>query len=133
MAAIVRSALFLICVAASAQTPADVVTFLRGTASDLANAHEITAQDFLARFDRDMPRYADLSNAVRELVSRWEVGSAIEIVTDAGDASKRVMELDWLLEVQDHAPRRVVVKCTIEKRGKKWVFTSFEPVDLFKN
>ena len=37
MAAIVRSALFLICAAAFAQTPADVVTFLRGTATDLGS------------------------------------------------------------------------------------------------
>ena len=132
MAAIVRSALFLICAAAFAQTPADVVTFLRGTATDLGNAHDFTPHNFLDRFDSDMPHYVELSNAVQELAGRWEVGSAIEIVTDSGDDRKRTMQLDWVLEVQDHRPRREIVKVTIEKRGKKWMFTSFEPVSLFQ-
>ena len=133
MAVIARSALFLICAIAWGQTPADVIQFLRGTASDLANAHDSTAHNFLNRFDRDMPHYVELSNAVEAMVARWEAGSAIEIVKDAGDGTRRVMELDWVLEVEDHAPRRHIVKCTIEKRGKSWKFTLFDPVDLFKN
>jgi hypothetical protein len=133
MAAIARKAAFLFCAVAWAQTPNDVIQFLRNVASDLANAHDNTAQEFLSRFDRDMPNFGDLKNNVETTVSRWEVGSAIEIVTDSGNERKRTMELDWVLEVQDHAPRRQVVKCTVEKRGKNWKFTSFDPVDLFKN
>jgi hypothetical protein len=131
MAAIARSA-FLICAVAFGQTPADVIQFLRGTTTALANAHETGPRDFLDHFDRDMPEYAKMREWVETLVARWEVGSALEIVTDSGDEKRRVMELDWILEVQDHAPRRQIVKATIEKRGKNWKFTSLAPVDFFR-
>lgn len=84
------------------------------------------------RFDPSMPRYAELRNNVEALVTRAEVGSAIEIVTDSGDEHRRELQLDWLLEIQDQQPRRKIVKCTIEKRGKDWKFTSIDPVDFFK-
>ncbi len=106
--------------------------FLRSAATILAGAHEMGAREFLGLFDSSMPKYADLRANVEALVARAEVGSAIEIASDSGDDRRRVMELDWLLEIQDRAPRRQVVKVTIEKRGKKWIFTSIEPVDFFK-
>jgi hypothetical protein len=131
MAAIVRSAI-LICALASAQTAGDVILFLRSTATVLANAHENGPREFLDRFDKSMPDYATLRGYVEALVARAEVGSAIEVVTDSGDERRRVLELDWVLEVQDQRPRRQVLKCTIEKRGKNWKFVSLEPVDFFK-
>jgi len=114
------------------ETPAGVIQFLRTTAAVLANAHENGPREFLGRFDRDMPGYAGLRTDVEGLVAQAEIGSAIEIVNDSGDEKRRVMELDWLLEVQDQRPRRQVLKCTIEKRGKAWKFTSLQPVDFFK-
>jgi hypothetical protein len=113
-------------------TPADVIQFLRSTATVLADAHENGPQEFLDHFDRDMPDYAIFRGYLETLVARAEVGSAIDIVSDSGNEQKRVMELDWLLEIQDQAPRRKIIKCTIEKRGKNWKFTSIEPVDFFK-
>jgi hypothetical protein len=133
MVAIARSAAALFfCAAAIAQTPSDVVQFLRGTATVLANAHDDGPREFLDHFERTMPGYATLRGYVEALVARAEVGSAIEIVSDSGDERKRVLELDWVLEVQDQRPRRHVLKCTIEKRGKSWKFTSLDPVDFFK-
>jgi hypothetical protein len=79
-----------------------------------------------------MPGYADVRNNVESLVARSEVSSQIEVVSEAGDDRKRVMELDWVLEVTDQLPRRKIVKVTLEKRGKKWKFTRFEPADFFK-
>ncbi len=117
---------------AFAQAPADVVLFLRGTATVLANAHENGPREFLDRFDRQMPQYAAMRANIEELVARAEIGSAIEIVSDSGDDRRRVMELDWILEIQDKAPRRQVLKCTIEKLGKNWKFVALEPVDFFK-
>jgi hypothetical protein len=66
------------------------------------------------------------------LAGRAEVGSAIEIVSDSGDEHRRALELDWVLEIQDQRPRRQVLKCTIEKHGRNWKFTSLEPVEFFK-
>jgi len=89
-------------------------------------------REFLDLFDRDMKNFAELREHVQGLTARAEVGSAIEIVSDEGDEQRRVMELDWVLEIQDQAPRRRVLKCTLEKRAKKWKFTSLDPVDFFK-
>lgn len=122
----------------TAETPADLVQFLRSTALALAQAHEGDARGipdasaFLECFDSDMPRYAEFRDEIETLIQRAEVGSNIEIVTDEGDDSKRKLELDWVLEIQDQRPRRGILKCTIEKRKKKWVFTGLEPVDFFK-
>jgi hypothetical protein len=134
-----RLGLFLlVCGMAGGQTPDDVVQFLRSTALALAGAHEgdargiPDAREFLECFDSSMPGYAALRDEIQSLVQRAEVGSAIEIVTDEGDESKRKMELDWVLEIQDQRPRRGLLKCTIEKRKKKWVFTGLEPVEFFK-
>ena len=131
MAAIAPS-LILLCAVALAETPADAVYFLRSAATSLADAHENGPQEFLDHFDRDMPQFAAFRNNVESLVGRAEVGTTIDIVTDSGDEKRRVMELDWVLEIQDQLPRRQVVKVTIEKRGKKWIFTSLAPVDFFK-
>lgn len=131
MAAIVRSAI-LFCALALAETPDDVIRFLRGTATVLADAHENGPREFLDRFDKSMPGYATFRDYLEALVARTEVGSAIEIVSDSGDEHRRLLELDWVLEVQDQSPRRQVVKCTIEKRGKNWKFISLEPLDFFK-
>ena len=117
---------------ARAETPPDVIQFLRSTAAILANVGDFGPQEFLDRFDRDMPNYAAFRGYVEALVARAEIGSAIEIVKDSGDDRRRSIALDWVLEVQDQLPRRKILKCTIEKRGKKWVFTSLEPVEFFK-
>lgn len=117
---------------ATAETP-EMVTFVRTTAAALAEAHDDhNARQFLDRFDSAMPGFATLRDEVEELVARAEVGSAIEIATETGDENRRVLELDWVLEIQDKPPRRKVVQCTVEKRGKDWKITSLEPIDFFK-
>ena len=52
--------------------------------------------------------------------------------TDDGDENKRVLQLDWLLEIQDQRPRRKIVKCTIERVKGKWKITALDPIDFFK-
>jgi hypothetical protein len=133
-----RWGLFLIGVLAAAQTPDDVVRFLRSTAMALSDAHgggalgTNDARPFLECFDSSMPRFAELRGEIETLVERAEVGSAIEIVSDEGDDSKRMMELDWVLEVQDQRPRRAILKVTLEKRKKEWKITALDPVEFFK-
>jgi hypothetical protein len=126
------SLLFAIAALAMPDSP-EMVTFLRSTAAALAEAHdEHDARTFLDHFDRAMPGFATLRQQVEELVARAGVGSAIEIATESGDENRRTLELDWVLEIQDQRPRRKVVKCTIERRGKDWKFTTLEPLDFFK-
>lgn len=134
------------CAMAQWDTPPDVVQFLRDVGTDLANAHMKDPinesysgpERFLDHFDSSMKGYSQLREYVRELISRTEIGSAIEVAQDSGDDHKREMKLDWTLEIhdqtmrQDRPPRRELVKCTIEKRGKTWKFVAFEPIELFK-
>jgi len=139
--------LLMTCLLASAQesTPPDVVNFLRDVGTDLANAHpdplkhpDLSAGQFLDHFDPAMPGFAKLQAYVAELTARVEVGSAIEIASESGDDRQREMQLDWVLELrddtlnQDKPPRRELIKCTIEKKGKKWKFVAFEPIEFFK-
>ena len=109
--------------------PKDVLAFIRTATEALANQD---ADDFLSHFDPKMPGYAKLSDDVQALLARSEVSSTIEIVSDRGDNQKQTLELDWLLEIDQNAPSRRIVKCALEKQGKKWKFVSFDPLGLFE-
>lgn len=137
-----RTALFLttavFAMAQLPQTPQDVTDFLASAASALSEAHSIyptvasDAGPFLDHFDSNMPGYTDLRNNVEALVAEAMVGSSIEVVSDTGNDQKRTMELDWILDIENQALRRQIVKVTIEKQKKKWKFTSLSPIDFFK-
>ena len=109
--------------------PRDVLDFFRTAAEALADKD---ASAFLEHFDAKMTGYETLSSQVQALVERADVASSIEIVEDHGDSHQHVLRLDWLLRVGMDLPRRQIVKCTIEKQGRKWKITSFDPVELFK-
>lgn len=123
---------------APAQSSPDVVLFFRSVGSSLAEAHDADglghpdASVFLSKFDPNMPGYSEVRDDIESLVTEYQVGASIELLTDEGDANQRVLQLDWILEVPDHAPRRKLVKCTIEREKKDWKITRFEPLDLFK-
>jgi hypothetical protein len=109
--------------------PKDVLAFIRTAGEALANQD---ADDFLSHFDPKMPGYAKLSDDVQALLARSEVSSTIEIISDSGDNQKQTLELDWLLQIDQNAASRRIVKCVLEKQGKKWKFVSFDPLNLFE-
>jgi hypothetical protein len=121
--------LFLFASLAIAQPPADVLAFFRATAEALANNEP---RNFFDQFDSSMPGYVTLHDEVESLLAAHEVGSTIEVVSNDGDDRKQVLELDWLLSVSDAGDRRQIVKCRIERQGKRWKITSFDPVEFFK-
>ena len=122
----------------AADPPQEVVEFFQSATRALADAHTNKADlpnaaaGFLDYFDRDMPNYGRLQANVEDLVSRTNVGSAVEFVTDTGDSQKRELDVDWVLEIPDQRTRRKVLKMTIEKRGKHWKITSLDDPDFFK-
>ncbi len=125
----------------AADPPPDVIDFFRTVTRALAEAHPddprfpTNASAFMDHFDPRMKGYGELRGYVEDLVSRAQIGSAVEFVTDEvdkQDANKRTLDLDWVLEIGDNAPRRKLLKCVIEKHGKKWKITALEPVDFFK-
>ena len=113
---------------AAAEPPPDVVEFLRTLGVALAEGEP---QQFLDKFDPAWSGYRQLHDDVTDLLTRFQVGSAIEVVSDQGDDQKRTLELDWLLTIEGVEERRKIVKCTIEKQGKKWRIVALDPASLF--
>ena len=109
--------------------PAQMEVF-RAVTEALANQD---AEVFLDQFDAKMPQYEKLRDEIQELFGMaQEIGSTIDVITDEGDEQKRTLELDWLLKVDNDDPRRQIVKCQVEKQGKKWKITALDPVEFFK-
>jgi hypothetical protein len=112
----------------------DVWNVLTDAASALS---EGSAMRFLALFDRSMRDYRVLEANITALVNQDQVQSSIELLSDEGDSTTRMVELDWFLQVveqQDTAGltrRRERVRCRLAKRGKKWLVTSIEPLAFF--
>jgi len=135
-------AVLMLVVLALEDPPKDVIDFFRSVAATLADADRDVntkegsrprrATEFLDHFDKSMPGYAEFSGQIEEMVGAGEVAATIDFVNTEGNDRKRTLDLDWLLECEGQRPKRAVIKCTIEKRGKKWKITSIAPIDFFK-
>lgn len=113
--------------------PKDVLDFFRSLATALGDAHrDGTARAFLEHFDASMPGYAGFSDRIEAMTAEGEVGVAIDFVNVKPGGAKMDLDLDWLLQPEGQQPRRAVLRCTIEKRGKKWMVTSLAPLDFFR-
>ncbi len=110
-----------------ADPPQDVLDFVRTAAENLADQNP---QGFLDHFDREMPGYSILKDEI-EALTYADVSSTIEFATDEGDDHARTMQLDWILRINGGTPKRQLIDCKIEKRGKKWKITSFRPLEFF--
>jgi hypothetical protein len=115
--------------AALAQTPTAVLDVFEAAGAALVNQD---ADSFLDQFDKQMAGYATLRDEIQELTAADDASSTVDVITDQGDDKKRTLSLDWVLRIGSDRPRRQIVKCTVEKQGKKWKITAFEPVELFK-
>lgn len=135
-------AVLLLAVLAFEDPPKDVIEFFRSVAGTLADADRDVgdtklvrprrATEFLDHFDKSMPGYAEFSAQVEDMVGAGEVSTNIDFINTAGDDRKRTLDLDWLLQCEGQRPKRAVIQCTIEKRGKKWKITSIAPIEFFK-
>ena len=85
-------------------------------------------------FDPAMPRIEPLRAAFHALVEKFEVASAISILS----LENRTVVLDWFLELKSRgssAPverRRSNVKCQVGRKGKAWRIVNLEPVEYFE-
>jgi hypothetical protein len=92
---------------------------------------------FMKNIDPAMPEYEQLRARVTALMAQAEVVSSIDFLIDEGDDTRRTVEVDWLLQIRPVADfgalerRRQVVKCSLERRGKKWLVTALAPVAFF--
>ena len=112
------------------ERPAPQMEVFRDIAEALANRD---ADAFLDQFDRQMPGYETLRAEIRELLAvTQEIGTTVDVISDEGDEQKRSLELDWVLKIDTADPRRQIVKCQIQKQGKKWKIMKLEPVEFFR-
>jgi hypothetical protein len=135
-------ALLLLGMLAFEDPPKDVIDFFRSVAATLADAGRDVntrergrardAAEFLEHFDKAMPGYAEFSGQIQAMVGAGDVSTTIDFINTEGDGQKRTLDLDWLLLCEGEGPKRAVIKCTIEKRGRKWKITSIAPIDFFK-
>ncbi len=126
-------AVLLLAMFAMEDPPRDVIDFFRSAAMELREAHDPgRGGGFLDHFDKSLPGSVDFSDRVEAMVAAGEVSTTIDFVNTEGNDQKRTLDLDWLLQCEGERPKRQVVKCTIEKRGKKWKITSIAPVEFFK-
>jgi hypothetical protein len=87
------------------------------------------AHAFLNHFDPKMPQYEKLRSEIQDLFGMaQEIGSTIDVITLDGNK----LELDWLLRIDNAEPRRQIVKCQVEKQGKKWTIIALDPVEFFR-
>jgi len=95
------------------------------------------AEPFVDALDPSMSGYRDLAANVRALAAQTEVTSAIEVLTESGDATHQDVQLDWFLEITQKSDplnlvrRRETVKCRLEKQKKKWRIVALEPAAFF--
>lgn len=108
--------------------PKDVGDFFVSAVQALADKDSAA---FLDHFDRKMPGYAAFRDNVTALLDKSEVVSNVAFITDDGDANQRMLQLDWYVQIDQDRPRRQIVKCTIQRQGKKWKIVTFEPLDFF--
>jgi hypothetical protein len=120
---------------ARADTHADVVDLL---ASMTAALSDNNAPGFLKAFDKAMPGYDRLREAIPALLEQGDIVSSVQPLRDDGDETKRSLDLDWYMEIRnpdETAPvirRREVIRCRVEKRGKHWRITSLDPLSFFE-
>ena len=92
---------------------------------------------FLKSMDHNMPDYRKLEQDVDALSRYTEIGCTIEVISTAGNAASQTADLDWYMALKSQQDenlverRRTKVTIKIEKRGKKWIVTSFSPISVF--
>jgi hypothetical protein len=91
----------------------------------------------MEQFDRSMPGYADLRDAITALWTKFQIEPALDLKSNEGDDTHRTLQIDWSLTFQNpqdpvHSTRREQsVVCVIQKEGKNWRIVSFSPASLF--
>jgi hypothetical protein len=118
-----------------AKDPPDIAA--RETVAVLAGAMaENNAEKFLAQLSPELQ--LRLSKDIRALLLQHDITSSISPSSNEGDDRKRVLELDWYLEIRAQSGelalvrRRENIRCTVELNAKKkWRITAIEPASFF--
>ena len=125
---------FLFAVPLLADVEQDVTDVVSTLAGALSNNN---AQLFLKSLDPAMPEYRKIEQDVTALASQTLIGCAVEVLSSSGTPAGLTADLDWYMSLKSQQDesllerRRTKVTIKIEKRGKKWIVTSFSPISIF--
>jgi hypothetical protein len=92
---------------------------------------------FLKSLDHDMPNYREIERRITALASDTLINCTIELIGSNGSSTAQQADLDWYMVLRSQQDenlierRRAKVTVKVEKRGKKWIVTSFSPLSIF--
>ena len=92
---------------------------------------------FMKPISKSFEQHDLVGRQVRALLQTNEVVSSVSPLVNEGDDKQRMLEVDWYIEIQPRAPgapvtqRREPIKLTMAKTGKRWMITSFAPIEFF--
>lgn len=138
MRTLAAALLFVYATALAADDPAaGAREAVAGFAGGISNDNPELALSYVSK---KLPSYGSFARNLRALLQQNEVTSSAGPVSNEGDDLKRVLELDWYLEIRSKSGelalvrRRETVRCTVERVSpkKKWMVTEFEPARLLE-
>jgi hypothetical protein len=116
----------------------DIEQEVTNVVSELASGlSDRNPQLFLSMLDRSMPGYEQLDRDLNALAADTHIACTIEIIEANGPDTARTAVLDWYMVLSSRQDdnlierRRTKVTIKLEKRGKKWLVTSFTPLSIF--
>jgi len=107
----------------------DITEMFGAVAASLSEDNPLAAMRW---FEASMPGRAVLLRSLTALVEKYEVSSAISILSFEGSS----LVLDWFLELKLRGStepvdrRRSNVSCDVAKKGKRWCITKMEPISF---
>ena len=94
-------------------------------------------QLFLKTLDRAMPNYLQIEHDLTGLASANQIGCSVDLISNSGTATSQQADLDWYMVLSSKQDqnlierRRTKVTIKMEKRGKRWIVTDFNPISIF--
>jgi hypothetical protein len=88
-------------------------------------------------FDKSMPGYESFQANISGLLTQSEVQSSLDFVSNEGTDAVRTVAIDWLLQTKARydtgavTRRREIVKCRLEKIGRRWKIFTLAPQSFF--
>ncbi len=91
---------------------------------------------FMASFDKTTPDYYDIQANVNALTAQQDVAASLDVLEESGNDKQVEDTVDWFLQctsqddLQVVTRRRMRVKVTARKEGKRWVVVRIDPASI---
>ena len=109
----------------------DDITSVVSTLASALSANN--PQLFLRTLDKAMPDYGKIARDVNALATDTQISCSVDLIAIRGTEA----DLDWYMVLRSQQDqnlierRRTKVTIQVERRGKHWVVTAFNPSSVF--